>query len=79
MARDNGQGVFTMAIISRIAAMDDFAAMKKDLQKVIEDSSATLGNKIKATGMVHAARDKKHLLLGMSNFMLSHSGLKTIR
>lgn len=79
MARDNGQGIFTMDIISHTAAMDGLESMKESLQVVIDSSTATAANKIKASGMVRASRDKKHLLLGLSNFMLSHSGLKTIR
>lgn len=79
MARDFGQGVFTMDIISHVATMSDIAAAKVYAHDAVQASNATSMNKIKAAGMINKAHNSKALLLGMSNFMLSHSGLKTIK
>lgn len=81
MAHDHGQGIFTMAVIGSIAA-----AMKEplDTQKAIalnaiESSTATMLNKLKATGMVNASRSHKMLMIGMANYSLSHQGMKVSR
>ena len=79
MAHDHGQGIFTMEFIGSIAALKDVEAGRVLALEHIENSSATAQNKLKAVGMVHKSHTLKNLLLGMSNFSLSHQGLKAVR
>jgi len=77
MARDNGQGIFTMDFIGSIQAMPLADASKLALE-VIELSAAVPSNKTKASAMIQSSRTMKNLMIGMSNFSLSHQGLKTL-
>lgn len=79
MAHDHGQGIFEFSFISRIAVSNNIELAKREAHERIEASSATQMNKTKATGMVNKCRSIKDLLLGMSNFSLSHQGLRSIR
>lgn len=74
MARDNGQGMFTMAEITAISNMN-LADGKAAAFAIVKASTATEQNKAKANAMINKAFSLKGLLLGMSNFSLSHQGL----
>lgn len=81
MAKDHGQGIFTMEVIGSIAAAakEPLEAQKAIAIKAIDESTATMQNQLKARGMVHAAHSHKALMLGMANYSLSHQGMKTFR
>ena len=78
MAQDFGQGIFTMEFIKSVEDLDLIDAKAK-AYSLIHSSTANVVNRQKATKMLNDSRTMKNLLLGMSNFMLSHSGLKTVR
>lgn len=77
MARDNGQGIFTMDFIQKVEKMPFNEAVQAAIDR-INLSTATEANKMKATQMVTKCGSVNRLLLGMSNFSLSHQGLKTL-
>ena len=81
MAHDYGQGIFTMDVLRRVA--ERFQAsldVQKDIAcRAINESTATDENKRKATAMVLKSTSHRALMLGMSNFSMSHQGLKVIR
>ena len=77
MARDNGQGIFSMDFIKKVENMTYNEAIQAALDR-INLSTATEANKMKATQMVTKCISVNRLLLGMSNFSLSHQGLKTL-
>lgn len=79
MARDNGQGMFTMAFINEVAGIRDLEKAKARTLEVVEASAATPENKEKGRRMVAQSPSLKHLVLGLGNFTLSHMGMKTIR
>lgn len=81
MAKDHGQGIFTMGVIGEIAAAakEPLDAQKAIAFKAIDESGATLQNQLKARGMVQSALSHKSLMLGMANYTLSHQGMKTFR
>lgn len=79
MARDNGQGMFTMDFINEVAVMKDLVAAKAKVQQHIDASTASDANKRAATTMVYNSRALKNLVLGLGNFTLSHMGMKTYR
>lgn len=81
MARDFGQGIFTVQALNTISSMKNkpLVEQKKFAQDIIDASSAVESNKIKATEMVRSAGTHAKLLIGASNFSLSHQGLKVIR
>lgn len=78
MARDNGQGIFTMDFIKSIERkpLPDAKVLALD---VVNASPATPANKQKATTMLNNSNTLTKLLIGMSNFSLSHQGLKSMR
>ncbi len=76
MARDNGQGMFSMEFINECVSIRDIAALKAKVTAHIDVSGATDANKQKAMRMVHNARTVNNLIFGMSNFSLAHQGLK---
>ena len=78
MARDNGQGIFTMDFINEIAVLKDLAAAKAKATALIDVSTANDTNKQKAMRMVHNARTCNNLVFGMTNFSLSHQGMKVL-
>ena len=78
MTRDFGQGMFTMPEITAISNMATLAEAKEAAYAIIMASTANADNKTKARAMVAKAMSLKSLLLGMSNFSLSHMGLATI-
>jgi len=81
MAKDHGQGIFTMEVIGAIAAAvkEPLDAQKAIAFKAIDESPATLQNQLKARGLVQSALSHKALMLGMANWTLSHQGLKVPR
>lgn len=78
MSRDNGQGIFTMNFISSLQAMALRQAQDLAVQQV-DICSASLSNKVKATKAIQSARSTNALMLALSNFSLSHQGMKVIR
>jgi hypothetical protein len=78
MARDNGQGIFSMAAINDIAALRNTSEAQKIACAIIEASSANPQNK-KAADMVAKSSTVKALIFGMTNFSLSHQGMPVIR
>lgn len=77
-AKDFGQGIFDMEFIHSVNGQTDLAKAKQMCMDKIEASSATDANKRKARAMVQLSNTTKNLLLGLTNFSLSHQGLKTI-
>lgn len=78
MARDNGQGMFTMDFINQVSKMKDLAAAKAEVIKAIDDSKANDANKQKGVRLVHNSRSVNQLIMGMANFSLSHQGLGVV-
>lgn len=76
--KDFGQGIFTMPDITAISNMATLTEAKAAAHALIVASAAKPENKNKAADMVFKATTLKKLLLGMSNFSLSHQGLKRI-
>ena len=76
--KDFGQGIFTMPEITAISNMNTLSEAKAAAHAIITASSAKPENKAKAAAMVNSSTNLKRLLLGMSNFSLSHQGLKRI-
>lgn len=80
MSQDFGQGIFTMEMITRVSKCKILGEAKGlTLQAITDDETALPKNKIKAERLCHAARSITELAIAMSNFSLSHQGLKTIR
>ena len=77
MARDFGQGIFTMEFISSIEKLD-LATARSKAHDVVQASSATDKNKQKAAAMLDKASNVTKLMLGMSSFSLAHQGLKVL-
>ena len=75
MARDNGQGMFTMPFICEIADAKDLPTAKAKTLAAIEASTATNDNKDKARRMVNQAGSLTKLVLGLGNFNLAHQGM----
>ena len=78
MSRDNGQGIFSMTFISGLQAMPLGLAQESARQHVVA-STATAANKAKAEKAIQTARSTNALMLALSNFSLSHQGMKVIR
>lgn len=78
MSRDNGQGIFSMNFISSLQAMPLSLAQEAARQQA-SASSATAPNKAKAEKAIQTARSTNALMLALSNFSLSHQGMKVIR
>lgn len=79
MARDNGQGMFTMEFINEVASVRDLSLAKAKVTAQIDVSGATDTNKQAGMRLVHNSHSFKSLMLGLANFSLSHQGLKTLR
>lgn len=77
MTRDNGQGIFTMDFITKVESMTFNEAVLATFD-LINTSSATEANKMKATQMVNKAISVRQLMQGMVNFSLSHQGMKVL-
>lgn len=75
MKRDNGQGMFTMDFITQVSRIPRLEDAKVATHLVIDGSTATDANKGKARSMIFKATSLRSLLIGMSNFSLSHQGL----
>jgi hypothetical protein len=71
--------MFSMDFITEVSAVKDLSAAKAKVQQHIDASQANDANKRTATTMVYNSHTVKNLLLGMSNFTLSHMGMKSIR
>ena len=78
MTKDFGQGIFTMPFITKIASMKDLSAAKQLAMQEIENASANADNKAKAIKLVRDAKTMVAFAISMSNFSLSHQGLKTL-
>ena len=82
MAKDFGQGLFTMDQITRISTIRELGPMKTAALMLLEseqNAKVTEANRHKARSMISTAPSVKSLLLGLSNFSLSHQGLKVLR
>lgn len=77
--KDFGEGIFDMEFINTVNDEKDFRVAKQMAYDKIEASKVKDENKRKATAMVAYANNKPKLLFGMTNFSLSHQGLKAIR
>jgi hypothetical protein len=75
MARDNGQGMFTMDFINEVSRMKSLPDAKAAVHNVIDASTANDTNKQKAVSMVSKATSLRSLLVSLANFSLSHQGL----
>ncbi len=78
MSRDFGQGIFDMEFINDVASITDLTKAKSMAFEKIESTTATPENKAKAKSMVMRSATHSKLLFGMTNFSLSHQGLKAI-
>lgn len=78
MSRDNGQGLFSMTLIASLQVLP-LGQAQEAAQRRVDESTATEANKLKATKAIHTARSTKALMLALSNFSLSHQGLKVVR
>lgn len=80
MAHDHGEGLFNMTLINEVSKIKELPAAKSMVQFVIDqNSTATPKNIAAAKALVSKARSVHELLISMSNFSLSHQGLKTVR
>lgn len=77
--KDFGPGIFDMEFINEMNALDSINDIKTAAMAKIDASSANEDNKKKARSMIQLASSKMKLLMGMTNFSLSHQGLKAIR
>lgn len=79
MNKDFGEGIFDMEFINQAYALGDLTAAKTAAFEKIKASSANDTNKTKASAMVSRSATLSKLIHGMTNFSLSHQGLKAIR
>lgn len=77
--KDFGPGIFDMEFINEMNALDSINDIKTAAMAKIDASSANEDNKKRARSMIQLASSKMKLLMGMTNFSLSHQGLKAIR
>lgn len=78
MSRDNGEGVFDMSFITNISKFTDLQDAKRTSLDRVEASTANAKNKDKARALVIKSNSINALIFGMTNFSLSHQGMKTI-
>lgn len=78
MTRDFGQGIFEMQLIRDLEKITNLELAKQRALEAVDNSHATDKNKVAATAMISKSRSVKSLLFGMTNFSLSHQGLKLI-
>lgn len=78
MSKDNGQGIFSMTFIASIQNQPLMLARELAVGQV-NASSARQTNKDKAMKAIGLAKNTNGLLLALSNFSLSHQGLKVLR
>ena len=67
----HGKSFFQMDLISKIEKMD-LEDAKEVLMKAVVSSKATDDNKKKAKQMISKCNSVKSLMIGASNFLLSH-------
>jgi hypothetical protein len=80
MSHDHGEGLFNMALINEVSKIRDIWEARGVVAAVIDqNTTATQKNVNAARVLVSKARSVHELLIAMSNFSLSHQGLKTIR
>lgn len=79
MSKDHGQGIFTMQLITTISKTRELSMAKSLAEAAINDSTATDANKEKARELLRTSSSLKKLLFGMTNFSLSHQGMKVLR
>lgn len=80
MSQDFGQGIFTMSTITTVSKTRDLALAKSIANAAIDAATTALPKNIeKARSLVLKASSVNRLAQGMSDFSLSHQGLKTIR
>lgn len=77
--KDFGPGIFDMEFINEMNELTSMNDIKTAAMAKIDASSAHEDNKKKARSMIQLANSKMKLLMGMTNFSLSHQGLKAIR
>ena len=92
-AEDFGQGIFNMDFIVTVGKMADIVAAKKLAYEKIDDSKGvTDENKRKAKTMIakattirnhnpqpQSATTIRNLIFGMTNFSMSHQGMKVLK
>lgn len=79
-AEDFGQGIFNMDFIVTVGKMADIVAAKKLAYEKIDDSKGvTDENKRKAKTMIAKATTIRNLIFGMTNFSMSHQGMKVLK
>jgi hypothetical protein len=80
MSQDFGQGIFTMGTITRVSKCKTLGEAKGiALEAVMSSETALPKNRIKAERLCHATRSVSELAIAMTNFSLSHQGLKVLR
>lgn len=79
MSKDYGQGIFSMELITTVSKTRDIGLAKSIVLATIDaDEHALPKNKEKARIMVSQCRSITTLAINMSNFSLSHQGLKVV-
>ena len=79
MAQDFGQGIFSMDTITAVTKTRELGMAKSIANAMIDSSKAQQKNIDKARALVMKANSVNRLAQGMSDFSLSHQGLKTLR
>lgn len=77
---DNKGSIFTMDHVRHISSLKDHSEAKKYAHDIVDNHPTALSaNKDKAKKMIDSTKNSGHLALGMSNFILSHGGLKVMK
>jgi hypothetical protein len=79
MSQDHGQGIFTMEFINAASRMKSIEEAKVAAHKVVDDATCTDANRAKASTLVMRSRHVRELIQAMTNWSLSHQGLKVLR
>lgn len=80
MSQDFGQGIFMMPMITFVSKQKDLGLAKDYARAVVDDDAVAIPkNKEKARAMIEKSRTVIGLAQGMTNFSLSHQGMKVLR
>lgn len=80
MTKDYGPGIFSMSTITTVVKTRELQLAKSIAEAEVDaNSTATEKNRIAAKAMILKSRSTLALGTGMTNFSLSHQGLKVLR
>ena len=77
--KDVGQGIFTMAFVTKIENMDLEEAKKQAMNIISSNTKAKPGNIDKAEYMVKSSSTIPGLMKGISDFILKYGGLGVMK